>query len=194
MSLITVSEARSYALPTPLGLGGTSKTASVLLKESLNEARAQPARDVFLAHSLQDANVVLGIKNLLKHFGFSSFVDWADGGPVLSRTDISSATAAELRLQIRKSRALLVCTSDASRASRWVPWEIGFADGVGKPVAVLPLITQATTFPGSEYLELYPYVEKEHSTTGRELLWIREGEGFAELSEWIDGRKPSTDP
>jgi hypothetical protein len=192
MAYITESEARSYASPLKVGLGGISKKASVQLRESMEVAKAEPAHDIFLAHSLQDADVILGVKNLLRNFGFSSFVDWADGGPLLSRSDISSATAAELRVQIRKSHSLLVCASDASRNSRWVPWEIGYADGVGKPVAVLQLVRALGPFPGSEYLGLYPHIEKANSETGRELLWvIAGGDAYAELREWLGGKKPS---
>jgi hypothetical protein len=57
--------------------------------------------------------------------------------------------------------SLIFATSDASPASKWMPWELGYFDG-RRPnrVAILPLVESATHgFRGQEYLGLYPVPE-----------------------------------
>ena len=62
----------------------------------------------------------------------------------------------------QSSRLLYLATDNAS-SSKWMPWELGYFDGLksGK-VAILPLVDSVdSSFQGQEYLGLYPALDKE---------------------------------
>jgi len=116
--------------------------------------------DIFLSHAMRDAGLVLGVKSVLEAAGKTVYVDWI-GDPKLDRNAVTGETAEMLRQRMRKSDALFYLHSRHSLASRWMPWELGFFDGLNGNVAVLPLIPPSgeLDFSGQEYLELYPKID-----------------------------------
>lgn len=153
MAFLTESQARAACGSRPV----------VEVKAALRASAAAPTTadfDVFLSHSYLDASLVEGVRQLLAQSGLSVYVDWIED-PQLDRAKVTVATAAVLRQRLRKCHSLIFLTSTNSTASKWMPWELGFFDGL-RPgrVAILPLVrTQGEMFVGQEYLGLYPYVE-----------------------------------
>jgi hypothetical protein len=124
--------------------------------------------DVFLSHSFLDAQIILGVKELLEAEGLRVYVDWIEDAQ-LDRSRVTAKTADLLRNRMRHSESLIFATSSTSSQSKWMPWELGYFDGF-KPdfVAILPLVQSvASDFSGQEYLGLYPYIEDVHWDTGR---------------------------
>jgi hypothetical protein len=118
--------------------------------------------DVFLSHSFRDARAIVGLRNLLSGQGLRVYVDWIDD-PELDRSRVSVATADRLRSRMRQSKSLVYATSRAARGSRWMPWELGYFDGIkdGSRISILPVEGDGNgTFQGEEYLGLYNVVEK----------------------------------
>jgi hypothetical protein len=137
------------------------KSASAALREEATRS----ASYIFLSHSTKDAEQIIALRDLIEEQGFSVYVDWLDD-PGLDRNSVSATTARHLRKRIASSRGLLVHATDNARVSRWVPWELGIADGLGKKVAMLPVLTKVSTShtstsQGSEYLGLYPWIDLE---------------------------------
>lgn len=116
--------------------------------------------DIFLSHSIRDAGLVLGVKRILEEAGKTVYVDWVED-PNLDRGKVSAQTAEKIRQRMRKSDACFYLYSRHSRSSKWMPWELGFFDGMNGNVAVLPLLPPSgeLDFSGQEYLELYPKVD-----------------------------------
>ena len=117
--------------------------------------------DIFLSHSVLDARIILGVRNWLVLNGYSVYVDWIDD-PMLDRTTVSPATAARLRSQMKRSKFMIYATSRAADTSRWMPWELGYFDGIHAEgvVAVLPIDSSRTApYAGQEYLGLYRRLE-----------------------------------
>ncbi|BBZ49100.1 toll/interleukin-1 receptor domain-containing protein [Mycobacterium heidelbergense] len=118
--------------------------------------------DVFLSHSIRDARVILGVRDWLVAQNLRVYVDWIDD-PELDRNAVSEATADRLRKRMQCSRRLIYATSRAARQSRWMPWELGYFDGLhdGERVAVMPLESpDSSAFVGEEYLGLYKLIEQ----------------------------------
>ena len=115
--------------------------------------------DIFLSHSSLDARLVLGIYAILTGRGYAIYLD-SISDPHLNRRNVTRQTARTLRYRIAQSRSLTNNTTNA----KWVPWELGFADGWkdGK-AAVLP-ITDEVTFSGREFFEIYPEVQDRGGT------------------------------
>ena len=116
--------------------------------------------DVFLSHSYQDAQLIAGVKLILENQRLSVFVDWIDDAR-LDRRAITAKTAKHLQMRMRHCRSLIFATSKTSVDSKWMPWELGYFDGI-RPnhTAIFPLVkTPGMGFLGQEYLGICPHIE-----------------------------------
>ena len=105
---------------------------------------------------------VLGIVEFLKQMGKEVYVDWIEDRQ-LSRSSVTPETAETLRQRMNQSSRLLYLATDNASSSKWMPWELGYFDGLksGK-VAILPLVDYSfSSFKGQEYLGLYPALDKD---------------------------------
>ena len=126
---------------------------------------------IFLSHSYDDGETILGVKRLIEALGLTVYVDWIED-PNLDRGYVTSKTAAVLRARMRACSSLIYVHSANSANSAWMPWELGFFDGF-KPshVWILPLVANSDSeFTKQEYLGLYPTVENLTSFPGRQSL------------------------
>jgi len=115
--------------------------------------------DVFLSHSSLDKIKVLGIYHILQGRGYSVYLD-SICDPHLNRALVTRSTATTIRRRMTQCRSLFVATSSNTPASQWVPWELGFTDGLTGKAAVLPILPEGTvSFGGLTYFELYPTVQ-----------------------------------
>ncbi len=145
--------------------------------QRLNEAVAAASRtdhfDVFLSHSIKDAELVDGARLELEDKGLVVYVDWIVDAQ-LSRESVTPDTARVLRTRMLQSESLLYMHTENSPSSKWMPWELGFFDGRKGAVAILPVVKRpASTFAGQEYLGIYPYVDADMAVgSGREELRV----------------------
>ena len=165
MAYLRIAEARAAAQSSTTRV---QKSASTVLREETRAASYRSSFDVFLSHSFDDAEVILGVKKILEGLGFAVYVDWIDDAN-LDRNTVSSATAKVLRNRLRSCTSLVYAHSENATNSKWMPWELGYFDGF-RPgfVWVLPLVTSYDSeFKGQEYIGVYPTVDKLASLPGR---------------------------
>ena len=120
---------------------------------SVVEAKAMHWRTAFLCHSHKDREAALGLKAIIEEQGGSLYIDWLDEGMPESP---NRETAERIRKKIVECDFFLFLATANSTASRWCPWEIGYADGK-KPsdaIVIVPTTDQGR-FYGNEYLQLY---------------------------------------
>ena len=163
--ILRVSEAKAAARPT---LERLQKSAGSILKQESRSLDATKQFDVFLSHSYQDADVILGVKAIIESLGLTVYVDWIDDSG-LDRTKVTHKTAEILRRRMRASACLLYAHSSNSGDSTWMPWELGYFDGF-RPAHlwILPIVSDYDSeFKSQEYLSLYPTVDKISSLAGR---------------------------
>ena len=184
MALITRTDARARANRDEL-------RKAVLLREDASDTLMKSASastdatfDIFLCHAYLDAEEIKGIYLMLLDAGMSVYVDWIVDKD-LNRQAVTATNASRLRSRINHSTALLYATSFAAQQSKWMPWELGYADGLGRRVAIAPLADSTGSgdaFDGREYLALYPYV------SGPAPLFIhRTAQKYARLTTWLAG-------
>jgi hypothetical protein len=135
-----------------LGQQGTLTEDVILAKAR----RAVVASSTFLSHSSADAKEVAGAVQLLENHGGQVYIDKKDSTlPPYT----SEETADALKKQILESKRFVMLASKNSQQSKWVPWELGLADGVKtlKNIALLPASDSEddTTWTSWEYLGLY---------------------------------------
>ena len=113
-------------------------------------------RIAFLCHSHKDADLVKGILVIFKEAGVDLYVDWQDHS--MPETP-NGETARKIQQRIQKSDLFLFLATANSKASRWCPWEIGYADSGRRNIYIIPTSDGASTY-GNEYLQLYPKIDK----------------------------------
>jgi TIR domain len=160
------------------------------LQEAANELLKSKVRfDIFLSHRFLDAPYVLLLRNYLELLGYSVFVDWLEK-PEPDREKVTKRTAAYLRRVMDRCNNLLFALSETSPASKWMPWELGYFDGSGGRVSIVPITEQkkrSETYHGQEYLGLYPYVTMEKDTSGKNILWVnRSASTYVTFAAWVE--------
>jgi len=167
-----------------------SNTRFFSATQVLNEGRIADSTkmyDIFLSHSSEDDQIIAGLKLLLQDLGLTVYVDWND--PDLDPNNVTSRTADILRNRMARCKSLVYAYSGNARKSKWMPWELGYFDGLKKSmVAVLPILSvNATSFEGSEYVGLYYIID----ITGSNTFCVNDcGSKFVLLNDWIKGLKP----
>lgn len=113
---------------------------------------------IFLSHSHKDKDLVEQVALFLMDQGVYVYVDWKDS----SMPEITSATTANnIKSRIRTCDSFIVLASNNAIDSKWVPWELGFADaakGINN-VYIFPVADNNGVWRGSEYFDLYQKVE-----------------------------------
>jgi hypothetical protein len=162
---------------------GTFKTTNSILNESVQNFSLFGTYDIFLSHSIADAEVILGLRNELKSKGYSVYVDWIED-PNLNRANVTKETAIYIQDRMKTCKSLLYATSISATSSKWMPWELGFFDGFKKKVAIIPITSLANStdeFKGQEYLGIYPYVV----VTGSTLYIHNTVSSYIDFDRWL---------
>lgn len=165
--------------------------STAFLQEHVVTQNGRAQHDVFLSHAFDDRELILGVALTLENLGYSVYLDWRDD-PSLDRSRVTPATAAVLRERMRASRCLLYATSDHSSESKWMPWELGFKDGLNTRVAILPVLKDLQTeYKGQEYLGIYPYFDVT-DVNGLKAYIHRAVSVWVSFEQWLNGREPTT--
>jgi hypothetical protein len=112
----------------------------------------------FLSHSHKDARLALGLQQMLVEQGWNIYIDWQDQ-QMPEKPD--AETAIRIKRAIIGAEWFLFLATEHSTASRWCPWEIGYADGE-KPlnrIAIVPTTDSSGKYYGNEYLSLYSRID-----------------------------------
>ncbi len=144
--------------------------------------------DLFISHSFQDRSLVFGLTRLFTDTGYNVYVDWIDDKN-LNRDDVTVETASLLRNRISNSKGLAYVATDNIAGSKWCPWELGIADGMGKKTCILPIMKKG--YAGREYLNLYPYLEYlQYKGKTQFEFWITDQAkkaNYTSLKKWLAG-------
>lgn len=154
MAFLRHAEIRARAVRRAAALG-------ISVAEALSSAARQRLSryDIFLSQTIRDAEIVLGVYDLLTSAGYSVFCDWIEV-PDTDRSQVTPANAALIRAAMGVSDTLLYLDTEGAVQSLWMCWELGWFDGGRGPVGVLPVLDEGERYyRGREFLGLYPYIE-----------------------------------
>lgn len=148
-----------------------------------------PQNATFLSHSSKDADVILPIIKILEDHGSSVYIDKKDQSlPPYTNKE----TASILRTRIGQSKKFVLLASENSKDSKWVPWELGLADGrkADGNIAIFPVLERAhdTAWLSWEYLGLYDRIVRGQFKDTTKDVWmvldVKKNTG-TELSKWL---------
>lgn len=164
----------------------TEERASIVKRAS----ERSPQRATFLSHSSQDSEFLPGVVKLLEGHGASVYVDKKDKSlpPFTSRE-----TARILKNNITASKKLVLFATENSKDSRWMPWELGLADGLkgSSSTAILPGVDKTTEIKWTEqeYLGIYDRIVWGDLQGESSKVWMvlnQEKNTATKLSEWLN--------
>lgn len=182
MALITFSSLRAK-YP---GVQGFRRTASVADSVNFSESKIY---DIFLSHSYSDKDDIERIAQNFVSYGLSVYIDWKEDAQ-LQRNDINPTTAQTLKDRMEQCNNLVFVTTENYPKSKWMPWELGYFDGLKGKVAILPVVHNPTnTYKGQEYLGLYPFIdERPFQEKNQNALWVwKDEKTYCLLGKWVNG-------
>lgn len=155
MAFITRDYLNNFSNSIPFTRAQELKTRVSTLNES---QKATNKKTIFLSHSHKDKDIVEQAALFLLSQGIYVYVDWKDASmpPVTSKE-----TADKIKKRIKLCDEFVVLASNNALDSKWVPWELGFADsakGMTK-VFIFPVADNDGKWRGSEYFDLYQKIE-----------------------------------
>lgn len=150
-----------------------------VLHENLQKsASLGKIKSAFLCHSHKDQTLVKGLIALFKEAGIDLYIDWEDH----SMPDTPNAeTAKKIQEAITARDLFLFLATANAKASRWCPWEIGYADSSRRRIFIVPTSDGTGTY-GNEYLQLYPKIDIGRNETRSGLALFNAG---MDKGEWL---------
>jgi hypothetical protein len=156
-----------------------SKAGSYTRAKAANESyNFSKKKSAFLCHSHKDEELVKGLLVIFEEAGLDLYVDWRDHS--MPETP-NGETARKIQEKIKSSDVFLFLATANSKASRWCPWEVGFADSSQKGIFIIPTVDGSGTY-GNEYLQLYPRIDEGSTGTYTGYAVFRPG---SQNGSWI---------
>lgn len=145
----------------------------------------------FLSHSSKDDDLVIGAIQVLEGHGARVYVDEIDPEMPPYTTE---ETANLLKSRIRQTKRFVLLASSNSKDSRWVPWELGIADGYKnlEKIALFPASDSSSehAWASWEYLGLYRRIVWGDLEGYKERVWMvldEKRNTATELKKWLAG-------
>jgi TIR domain len=136
-------------------------------------SRSKATKDTFLTRSSKDKEFLPAIIEILTNHGASVYIDKEDER---LPEQTSPESAAILRDTIATCRKFVVFVTPQSKASKWIPWELGLGDGIRK-------VENVTLFPSADAVAEMTWAEQEYLGLYQRIVWGN-FEGKAN-PEWI---------
>jgi hypothetical protein len=178
MAFISKAELQAY------GRGFSTANASISAKQAAATPKYswEAKATIFLSHSHKDRDLIAPAVAFLRSHGVMAYVDWMDEG--MSEA-VSGETAKKLKERIRQQKKFLVLVTENSKDSRWVPWELGFADSAKgmQHIATFPVKDGEYDFTQNEYMKIYP---KIYFVNGTCYIWTDDPTNLTDLSVWLN--------
>jgi hypothetical protein len=178
MGYITKSQLSSFATAK---LRFSAKSTE--LHAARGYSRALYHTSIFLSHSHHDASQVENAVIFLRKMGVDVYVDWMDDS---MPAQTSGETAKMLKDKIKQNDKFIFLATNNAINSKWCNWEIGFADAFKylNKIALFPLADDNGSWQGSEYLQIYPYIETHPYIPNSYRVSFPDG-SKRDLSDWL---------
>lgn len=173
---ITRNQLKNYGR----GISLTNEYVGPIQAKGTVQYASQADVTLFLSHSHKDKELIEPATAFLRSHGVKVYVDSMDEG----MPDVVSAeTARKLKERIKQQQKFLVLVTENSKDSRWVPWELGYADPTKgmDHIASFP-VAESDDFAQNEYLRIYPKIQ---NVQGLWWVWLDEPRKLTLLTEWL---------
>lgn len=113
---------------------------------------------VFLSHKNSDKKYLEHAVTILSKAGVDVYID------PLEVDGVDAKTAERIKSKIEANKKFILLATPDAIASRWCNWELGLGDAKKYPrhIALMPVSNSSSSWVGSEYLQLYPYITTDY--------------------------------
>lgn len=136
--------------------------------------------DVFISHNSNDENKIVEFYKKLNQNGYVAYIDWVNDKFDLKRQWCNASTAKVIQERIKQSKVFVVFLSQSTLKSQWCPWELGYADALGKKICVYSYGLETVSIP--QFYEVYSKIYIEDK------IWIDDGKRI-EFKNWITSKE-----
>ena len=173
---ITRSQLKNYQT----GISLANENVAPLQAKALVNSSADADVTMFLSHSHKDRDLIQPTLAFFRSHGVRIYVDWMDEG---MPDVVSGETAKKLKERIQQQKKFVVLVTENSKDSRWVPWELGYADPTKgmDHIASFP-VTESVDFADNEYLKIYPKIQFVSDTWW---VWLDDPSKLTTLVQWL---------
>ena len=122
---------------------------------------------VFISHKHDDLEDLKGVLGFLQQtYGVKVYIDSQD--PTMPKIT-SAETALNIKTRIKQCDKFILLATNGAIESKWCNWELGYGDALKfkKHIALFPMKPEGSydsTYKGSEYMDIYPYVSYFNGT------------------------------
>lgn len=110
--------------------------------------------DVFISHNSKDEDKIIDFFKLLNEKHYVAYIDWVNDKFDLKREWCNASTAEVIKERIRQSRVFVLYLTEQTLKSQWCPWELGYADALGKKICIFQRFKSDSKIP--EFYSAYP--------------------------------------
>jgi len=151
---------------------GLSEASVENFRNFIAKSESQENKNVFLSHSSKDKEHLPYVISFFKNYGGSVYIDKLDKN---LPNNTNHETAVKLKDRINTIDKFILFATKNSKDSKWMPWEIGIADGIKdyENIAILPSVENMyeENWAEQEYLGIYQKIVKGRINFGLE-DWI----------------------
>lgn len=127
--------------------------------------------NIFISHSTKDRNFLIDLVHDINKQGKNVYVDWMEDIEALQRSKTNAQTASVIKHRIDSSDVVLCIKTEGALSSEWIPWELGYADGIGKSIFVMDIDGDT---PVPAYMQLYQLVPFQDGHVDINAIFVRE--------------------
>ena len=136
--------------------------------------------DVFLSHNSKDEEKIVGLYKRLNKKGYVAYVDWVNDKFDLKREWCNISTSQVIKRRIQQSQVFILFLSDSTLKSQWCPWELGYADALGKPICIYMSNFDENSIP--QFYKGYPRLCFEKN------IMIYDEDTILEFDKWFKSK------
>jgi len=123
------------------------------------QKRSSKSSSIFLSHSHKDKEAFENFAAILEQLDVNVYIDWLDEDMPYPPT---GRTATRLKQAIKLNKKFILVATNNAIESKWCNWELGLGDAAKyiDNIAIMPIADNTNVWSGNEYLQIYPYIEK----------------------------------
>ena len=114
--------------------------------------------DFFISHNSKDMKQIIELYKNINMKGYVAYIDWVNDKYDLKREWCNALTSEILKLRIQQSKIFILVLTNSTFQSQWCPWELGYADAIGKKIYIYTLL-QFKNLDMPEFYKSYPIIE-----------------------------------
>jgi hypothetical protein len=84
------------------------------------------------------------------------------------------------------AKSLIYITTENVENFKWMPWQLGYFDGLREKVAIMPIKDAIlASYHSKEFLSVYPYITRDNALQEDRLLINKDSKNHTSIENWF---------